>query len=85
MTLFRKELYLELRTLKSTVYSDFIFDLQEILKTNALDQSYVIVFELLRNIEYCFESKCYSLPIFSILENNVIQITVQAMSQTLSS
>ena len=84
MTLFRKELYLELRTLKTTFYSDFIFDLQEILKTNSLDKSYVIVFELLRSIEYCNESKCYSLPIFSILDNNVIQITVQAMSQTLS-
>jgi hypothetical protein len=28
MILFRKELYLELRTLKTTFYSDFIFDLQ---------------------------------------------------------
>ena len=55
MSLFRKELYLELRTLKSTFYSSFIFDLQEILTTNSLDKTYVIVFELLRSVEYCFE------------------------------
>jgi hypothetical protein len=84
MTLFRKELYLELRTLKATFYADFIFDLQEILKTNSLDQNYVIVFELLRSIEYCFQIKCYSLPIFSIQKDNSIQITVQSMTQTLS-
>jgi hypothetical protein len=82
--LLQKELYLELRSLRSTHYSDFLFDLKEILKTNHLDKSYAIIFELLRNEEFCFESRCYSLPIFSVLEDNVIQITVEMSSQQLS-
>jgi hypothetical protein len=82
--LFRKELYLELRSLRSTYYSDFLFDLKEILKTNQLDKSYAIIFELLRNEEFCFESRCYSLPIFSVLNDNIIQITVEMSSQRLS-
>jgi hypothetical protein len=82
--LLRKELYLELRSLRSTHYSDFLFDLKEILKTNHLDKSYAIIFELLRNEEFCFESRCYSLPIFSVLKDNIIQITVEMSSQQLS-
>jgi hypothetical protein len=82
--LLQKELFLELRSLRSTHYSDFLFDLKEILKTNHLDKSYAIIFELLRNEDFCFESRCYTLPIFSVLPANIIQISVEMSSQKLS-
>jgi hypothetical protein len=47
--LLKKEIYLELRTLKETALNSFIFDLQQILSTNHLDKSYDIIFSLLRN------------------------------------
>jgi hypothetical protein len=37
--LLRKEIYLELRTLKETALNSFIFDIQQILSTNHLDKS----------------------------------------------
>ena len=82
--LLQKELFLELRSLRSTHYSDFLFDLKEILKSNHLDKSYSIIFELLRNEDFCFESRCYTLPIFSVLPDNVIQISVEMSTQKLS-
>ena len=42
--LLKKEIYLELRTLKETALNSFIFDLKQILSTNHLDKSYDIIF-----------------------------------------
>ena len=63
--LLKKEIYLELRTLTDSSLNDFIFDLKQILSTNHLDKAYDIVFALLRDAEFCFQSLCYSLPIFN--------------------
>ena len=44
----RKELYIELRTFKENALQNFLFDLNEILKTIKLDPHFDIVFQLLR-------------------------------------
>jgi hypothetical protein len=82
--LLRKEIFLELRTLKESSLNSFIFDLQQILSTNHLDKSYDIVFSLLRNSEFCFQSLCYSLPIFSSIDKTLVAVTVQSTQQSLA-
>ena len=54
-----------------------MFDLDQILKTNKLDANYQIVFELLRNHQFCQSNTCYTLPIFNAINDFTIQITVQ--------
>ena len=82
--LLRKEIFLELRTLKESTLNSFIFELQQILTTNHLDKSYDIVFSLLRNSEFCYQSLCYSLPIFSSLDKTLVSVTVQSTQQSLA-
>ena len=53
LTIARKELFLELRSFKTQYLTNFMFDLDQILKTNQLDSNYNIVFELLRNHQFC--------------------------------
>ena len=61
-----------------------MFDLDQILKTNQLDANYNIVFELLRNRQFCLSNTCYTLPIFNVMDHNTIQITVQKSVQSLA-
>ena len=61
-----------------------MFDLDRILKTNQLDANYNIVFELLRNHQFCLSNTCYTLPIFNVMDHNTIQITVQKSVQSLA-
>jgi hypothetical protein len=82
--LLQKEIFLELRTLKESSLNSFIFDLQQILSTNHLDKSYDIVFSLLRKSEFCFQSLCYSLPIFSSIDKTLVAVTVQSTQQSLA-
>ena len=82
--LLKKEIYLELRTLTDSSLNDFIFDLKQILSTNHLDKSYDIVFSLLRDAEFCFQSLCYSLPIFSSINGNIVAVNVQSTKQSLA-
>ena len=70
----RKELYIELRTFKSNALQNFLYNLDEILKTIRLDPHFEIVFQLLRKHEYCLNNLCYSLPILTVLGDNQIQI-----------
>ena len=42
------------------------------------------MFELLRVSEFCFQSTCYSLPIFTIESSNSIKVTVQTSGLTLT-
>ena len=62
-----KELYIELRMFESNAVQNFLYNLDEILKTTQLDPHFEIVFQLLRKHEYCFNNLCYSLPIFKVL------------------
>ena len=80
----RKELYIELRTFKSNALQNFLYNLDEILKTIRLDPHFEIVFQLLRKHEYCLNNLCYSLPIFTVLGDNQIQIQIQISHQTLA-
>ena len=79
----RKELYLELRAFRTSYYQNFLFDLQEILKHNKLDPVYNILFDLLREHEFCYSATCYTLPIFSILNETTFQVSVQTAEQSL--
>ena len=83
-SLARKELYIELRTFKENALQNFLFDLNEILKTIKLDPHFDIVFQLLREHEFCLNNVCYSLPIFTVLDAHQIQIQVQLSHQTLA-
>ena len=83
-SLARKELYIELRTFKENALQNFLFDLNEILKTIKLDPHFDIVFQLLREHEFCLNNVCYSLPIFTVLDAHQIQIQVQLSHQTLT-
>ena len=80
----RKELYIELRTFKSNALQNFLYNLEEILKTIRLDPHFEIVFQLLRKYEYCLNNLCYSLPIFTVLGDDQIQIKIQTSHQTLA-
>ena len=60
-----------------------MFDLQEILKHNKLDPVYNILFDLLREHEFCYSATCYTLPIFSILNETTLQVSVQTAEQSL--
>ena len=82
--LLRKEIFLELRTLKESALSSFIFDLQQILSTNHLDKSYEIIFSLLRSSEFCHHNLCYSLPIFSSIDQTLVVVNVQITQQSLA-
>ena len=79
----RKELYLELRAFRTSYYQNFLFDLQEILKPNKLDPVYNILFDLLREHEFCYSATCYTLPIFSIINETTFQVSVQTAEQSL--
>ena len=79
----RKELYLELRAFRTSFFQSFMFDMLDILKNNALDPVYNILFELLRKHEFCYSATCYTLPIFSALNETTIQISVQTAAQSL--
>jgi hypothetical protein len=70
--------------LKETALNSFIFDLQQILSTNHLDKSYDIIFSLLRNSEFCYQSLCYSLPIFSSMDKSLVAVSVQSTQQSLA-
>ena len=80
----RKELFLELRSFKTQSLQNFQFNLDQILKNNKLDSTYNIVFELLRSHQFCRSNTCYTLPIFNILNEKTIQITVQKAVQSLA-
>ena len=82
--LLKKEIYLELRTLTDSSLHDFIFDLKQILSTNHLDKAYDIVFALLRDAEFCFQSLCYSLPIFNSFDKSIVTVNVQTTKQSLA-
>ena len=82
--LLRKEIFLELRTLKESALSSFLFDLQQILATNHLDKSYEIVFSLLRTSEFCQNNLCYSLPIFNSIDQTLVVVNVQITQQSLA-
>ena len=82
--LLKKEIFLELRTLTDSALNDFIFDLKQILSTNHLDKSYDIIFSLLRDAEFCFQSLCYSLPIFNSFDKNIVTVSVQTTKQSLA-
>jgi len=82
--LLKKEIYLELRTLTDSSLNNFIFDLKQILRTNHLDKTYDIVFALLRDAEFCFQSLCYSLPIFSSIDGDLVAVNVQSTKQSLA-
>ena len=79
----RKELYLELRAFRTSYFQNFMFDLQDILKHNTLDPVYDILFELLREHEFCYSATCYTLPIFSVLNATTLQVSVQTAEQSL--
>ena len=56
----RKELYLELRAFRTQYFSNFMFELGQILKHNQLDPTYDIVFNLLREHQFCYSiSLCH--------------------------
>ena len=80
----RKELFLKLRSFKTQSLNNFMFELNQILKTNQLSPTYNIVFELLRDHQFCFSSTCYTLPIFNVIDDLTIQITVQKAVQSLA-
>ena len=80
----RKELFLELRSFKSNSLKNFMYDLNQILQTIQLDADFEVVFELLRQHEYCLSNLCYSLPIFTIIDETTIQINVQTSQQSLA-
>ena len=80
----RKELYLELRAFRTSYFQNFMFDLQDILKHNTLDPVYDILFELLREHEFCYSATCYTLPIFSVLNATTLQVSVQTAEQSLA-
>ena len=82
--LLRKEIFLELRTLKESALSSFLFDLQQILATNHLDKAYQIVFSLLRTSEFCQNNLCYSLPIFNSIAQTLVVVNVQITQQSLA-
>ena len=84
MEVSRKELYLELRAFRTQYFSNFMFELGQILKHNQLDPTYNIVFNLLREHQFCFSDTCYTLPIFNILDKDTIQILVQKAVQSLA-
>ena len=67
----RKELYIELHMFKSNALQNFLYNLDEILKTIQLDPHFEIVFQLLLKHEYCLNNLYYFLPIF-ILQFNII-------------
>ena len=77
----RKELFLELRSFKTQSLTNFMFDLDQILKTNQLDATYNIVFELLRQHQFCHSNTCYTLPISNVIYDYTIQITVQSLAK----
>ena len=79
----RKELYLELRAFRTSYFQNFMFDLQDILKHNTLDPVYNILFDLLREHEFCYSATCYTLPIFSVLNKTTLQVSVQTAEQSL--
>ena len=60
----RKEIFLELRSFKTQSLTNFLFDLEQILQNNQIDANYEIVFQLLRNHEFCLSNTCYTLPLF---------------------
>ena len=68
----RKELFLELRSFKTQSLANFMYDLDQILKTNKLDPNYNIVFKLLRNHQFCHSNTCYALPIFNVIDDFTI-------------
>ena len=80
----RKELFLELRSFKLQSLTNFLFDLEQILQNNQIDPNYEIVFQLLRNHQFCLGNTCYTLPIFNVMDQNTIQITVQTSTQSLA-
>ena len=49
-----------------------------------MDKSYDIVFALLRDAEFCYQSLCYSLPIFSSINGNIVSVNVQSTKQQLA-
>ena len=53
-----------------------MFELNEILKTNHLDPTYDIVFELLRDHQFCYSDTCYTLPIFNVIDDSTIQMYI---------
>ena len=77
----RKELFLELRSFKTQSLTNFLFDLDQILQNNQIDSNYEIVFQLLRNHQFCKSNTCYTMAIFNILNRKTIQITVQTSTQ----
>ena len=77
----RKELFLELRLFKSNSLKNFMYNLNQILQTIWLDADFEVVFELLRQHKYCLSNLCYYLPIFTIIDDETIQINVQTSQQ----
>ncbi len=80
----QKELYLELRSLKTRYFQDFLFSLEQILQNNRLDSAYEIIFELLRTHQFCNSDTCLTAPIFTVISDSKIQITVQKALQSLA-
>ena len=80
----RKEIYLELRAFRASFFSNFMYDLEQILEHNRLDPVYDILFSLIRQHEFCYSDKCFLLPIFNILNETAIQVNMQTAKQSLA-
>ena len=73
-------MFLEIKLFQEHTFTNFLFQLQQLITTNTLDANFEVVFHLLNANEFCLKNKCYSLPIFSADDEGNIQIMVQKSS-----
>ena len=75
----RKEKFLEVKLFQEHIFTNFIFQLDQLKKESKLDANFDIVFNLLNDKEFCLKNKCYSHPVFSSDTEGNIQILIQVV------
>ena len=83
-TLLRKSLFIELRSFTQSHFNDYMFKLTQIYQHAKLHKTYDILFNLLRETQFCEFSECFSNPIFSILKPSTIRASVTTLKQSLA-
>ena len=53
----RKEMFLEIKLFQEHIFTNFIFQLDQLKKENKLDANFDIVFNLLNDNEFCLKNK----------------------------
>ena len=77
-------MFLEIKLFQEHIFTNFIFQLEQLKKENKLDANFDIIFNLLNDNEFCLKNKCYSHPVFSSDTEGNIQILIQISSQYLA-